>query len=454
MKDSLENKVIKNGFCVGCGICTAVKHSPYKVKFDKYGLYQAYKTGAEKNDPVDIEEVCPFASQKNEEHIAKSVFDTNGLKRHKYIGYYSNLYAGHVNADSYRLSSTSGGLVSWTLEKLIDNNLIDAVIHVKKAKTNTPLFEYVISSGKDELLQGKKSRYYPVELSGILAKIKGDSRRFAIVGIPCFIKGIRLLKEQSNEYDNLKFLIGIICGQLKSTYFSSLFAFQHKINPKDLTDIDFRVKLQGKKASDYAVSLKGGDNNTVVSKPARYLFGSDWGMGMLKYQACDFCDDVFNETSDITFGDAWVSPYNKDWKGTNLVIIRNPVFKKLFERSENNEISIKELSEEDTLKTQEPSIRHRVDSLGYRLYRFEKKKSWIPQKRSKPARNLEKGLEKTQNNRMAISLMSHHAMNISIKLNSFLFFKFLMYPLIKKYDFDRYGFWALVPLKIKKLVKK
>ena len=30
---------------------------------------------------------------------------------------------------------------------------------------------------------------------------------------------------------------------------------------------------------------------------------------MLKYKACDFCDDVFGEVADVVFGDAWVEKY-------------------------------------------------------------------------------------------------------------------------------------------------
>ena len=33
---------------------------------------------------------------------------------------------------------------------------------------------------------------------------------------------------------------------------------------------------------------------------------ADWGMGIFKLGACDYCDDIVGETADISFGDAWL----------------------------------------------------------------------------------------------------------------------------------------------------
>jgi coenzyme F420-reducing hydrogenase beta subunit len=44
-----------------------------------------------------------------------------------------------------------------------------------------------------------------------------------------------------------------------------------------------------------------------------------WGAGFFQNSACNYCDDVVAETSDIAFGDAWVEPYSSDGRGTNVV---------------------------------------------------------------------------------------------------------------------------------------
>ncbi|MCG3561936.1 DEAD/DEAH box helicase, partial [Klebsiella pneumoniae] len=47
----------------------------------------------------------------------------------------------------------------------------------------------------------------------------------------------------------------------------------------------------------------------------------------------DFTDDVMNETADITLGDAWLPEYTMDSEGNNIVIIRNPIIKRIVEKA-------------------------------------------------------------------------------------------------------------------------
>ena len=455
--NTLENTVIKNGFCIGCGICATKEKSAYQMNFDNYGMYVAHKI-PNSFDLNEINESCPFSSQTNEDDIADLVFDSQNNKRNEHIGVYQNLYAGFVNDNEYRLTSSSGGLVSWMLETLLSNKLVDAVIHVKQTENKTALFEYTISNTIEEIREGKKSRYYPVEMSKVLDKIRGDSKRYAVVGLPCFIKGLRLLKLKDKQYSNILFCIGINCGQLKSKYFSNLFAAQSKVSSSSLQGIDFRVKLPDTNASEYAVGLEYLNNKkleALTTKPAKYLFGTDWGMGMLKYKACDVCDDVFNETADIVFGDAWVKPYRDDWKGTNLIISRNAELSTFLTIAiKKREITLFELSESDVIFTQLPSIRHRRETLGYRLDYFLKNLDWVPSKRIKPSNTLDHKTRKIQNLRMKIREKSHIAMQFSLKYNSFLVFLSIMLPYTIAYNYHRQGLRSLISISVRQFIRK
>lgn len=53
------------------------------------------------------------------------------------------------------------------------------------------------------------------------------------------------------------------------------------------------------------------------------------GLGFFKPISSNFSDDVFNETADIVVGDAWLSPYNQDSKGNNIIITRSAVIDEL-----------------------------------------------------------------------------------------------------------------------------
>jgi len=457
--NTLIDTVINNGFCIGCGICTAVKDSPFHIEFNEFGMYEAKKDNIDDIEPESLLKICPFSSTMNETIISKELF--SNIANRKYndnIGFFTEIKAGHVVDNNYRLNSSSGGLVSWTIEKLFENELIDCVIHVKKSlSSNNQLFQYSISNSITELREGKKSRYYPIELSQVLNIIKGDTKKYAIVALPCFIKGIRLLTLNEVGFTNIKFCIGIICGQLKSKYFANLFSLQYSIKANELTDIDFRTKIENQPAGDYALTMEKKEKNLtrkIITKPANKMFATDWGMGALKYKACDVCDDVYNETADITFGDAWIEPYNKDWKGTNLIIIKNEIFSNLFNEGViKNEIIVSDLTVEDAISTQESSIRHRIENIGLRLHIFKQNNSWIPIKRKAPSNDFDLKTISIQKKRMKISSISHQAMKIAIKYNSFFLFKIIMIPQIVLYNYMRFGIKSLIPLQIKNYIK-
>jgi len=457
MAMTLENTVIKNGFCVGCAACSAVNGSNYQIKFDNYGCYTAYQKEETSNEvEKKLSQVCPFTSSINETHISRELFGNDGAAFHEHIGYYQGLYAGHVINEEYRLSSSSGGLVSKVLEILFEQKLIDGVLHVKRSSENGELFNYSISNSIKELQEGKKSRYYPINLMGVLKAIKGDGKRYAVVGIPCFVKSIRLLQREESGFENIKFFIGIICGQLKSKYFTDVFKIPLQNFKSEITDIDFRIKLKNKPAHEYAVGFKTSDmDDFKITKPAKYIFGSDWGFGTLKYKSCDACDDVFNETADIVFGDAWVYPYSEDWKGTNLMIIRNAFLKKLlFENPVmSSEVNLTTLSEKDTLTTQEPSVRHRRQNLRYRLEVLKKNHDWVPAKRLDSVQISGEKNRKIQDLRLKFASRSHYAMYYARKYNIPWFFEFRLMMISLKLRYYRIGPKAFVPSIVKKKLK-
>jgi coenzyme F420 hydrogenase subunit beta len=451
----LNESVIQNGFCIGCGICASVNDDS-KIIFDKHGKYQAQLISTSENK--NLSDVCPFSSNENEDQIVSRLVHFKNSKKHKYIGSYQEIYAGHITNTENRINSTSGGIATWVTEQLFDKGLIDGVIHVQESKDPDLFFEYVISKNIDEIKAGKKSRYYPVEMSKVLSEIKNDNKSYAIVGVPCFIKGLRLLQKNTTGFSNLKYFLGIICGQLKSKEFSNLFALQHNIDFDKLSGIDFRHKIENRKASEYGMLLKHNDGQKVKeieTAPARTLFGADWGMGMFKYEACDFCDDVFNETADIVFGDAWIKPYSDDWKGTNLVIVRNFIFSDILNEGKNeNEIILAKLSEENTLMTQEPSIRHRIETIGYRLFLANKKKNWIPTKRHVLSDDFDKKTKRIQKYRMKIAKRSHSVMRFAKIIKNKGIFFLIMHVYVKLYYVKRYGLKALIPRVIIKLFSK
>lgn len=403
----LVNKVIDGGYCIGCGACAYVNADQYRIKEDVYGRYQAEEYSNSRNEPSMIEKICPFTGEgPDETTIGKELFDD--LPFDKRLGYYRGLYAGGADS-TLREKTTSGGIITWTLLQLLRNGEIDGVIHVKK---NPPgdkvLFSYGLSKTEEEIIAGAKSRYYPVEISAILellSQIEGD---FVFVGLPCFVKTIRrLCKEDQRIGAKIKYCIGLVCGHLKSKGFAENFAFQMGVKYDEISEIDFRVKCPEKTAADYAVRVRG--RNIEKTCNTRDLFGSNWGLNLFRYSACNYCDDVFSETADMAVGDAWLPEYVKDSRGTSIVVVRNQKLNVMIDHAiQQGELEMDTMDADRVADSQAGGLRDRREGLRYRLYLKQKDGLWSPPKRYEPS---QKGLSRSRKgiyrSRIELEYMSH-----------------------------------------------
>jgi coenzyme F420 hydrogenase subunit beta len=463
--NELINTVIKNDYCIGCGICASIEGSPISMKIDDTGKYRPFinENRNFKRMNVDALSTCPFAANsKNETEIGKKLFEKHeNTSFNEYIGYYINNYAGYVKEGEFRKRGSSGGMGSWIAVQLLKENLVDGIIHVKSANKNeSSLFEYQVSYNEEELLDGAKSKYYPIEMSKVLKFVRENKGRYALIGIPCYIKGVRLLAEQDEIIcERIKFFIGLVCGHLKSDMFAKSIGWQLGIQPKDLKGIDFRKKLENRLASDYGVEIIGEKEGeeVVLSSPTRDLYTTNWGHGLFKYNACEFCDDVLAETADVTVGDAWLPEYTKDSMGTNVIVVRNPIIQQILEKN-SDKIHIEEINVDKVYRSQAGGFRHRRDGLAYRLYLKDKNNEWRPQKRVKPSNNLSTKRKRIYEERIKLSQESFKAFKAAELANDFQVFIEHMDPIIKKYDkisapSTARRIYSLAKRKIKKIIK-
>jgi coenzyme F420-reducing hydrogenase beta subunit len=301
------------------------------------------------------------------------------------------------------------------------------------------MFQFVISSTPDEVRARSKSRYYPVEMSGVIGEMLRQPGRYAVVGLPCYIKALRLAcRESSVLKERLAFTVGVVCGHLKSTAFAEMFAWQCGIAPDELRAIDFRTKLPDRPALNYAVTVSGERDGraTTVTKPTSELFGSNWGHGFFKYKACDFCDDVVGETADISVGDAWLPEYVSDSAGTNVVVVRSQTLNSLLaDAAAAGRLHLDPIPVEKVVESQAGGFRHRRDGLAYRLFLEDKAGRWRPTKRVTPSStHLTPKLREIYALRYELGQASHAAFAAAKAKQDFSIFQQAMKPLTDRYD--------------------
>ena len=405
MKIKDFNKNIKLSETKGLSI---LFYKDAEVYLNKFGYYEEIIKNDLNNEIKSelINSYTLFNSNKLS-NLTKDLFDKN--LNHKFdsrLGFYFSLFAGYAKEGNYREKGSSGGLTTWLASELFSKKLITHLIHVKKSDGDV-LFEYGISKSIEDIKENSKTRYYPVELSGVLKYIIENEGKYAIVGIPDIVSSLRLLCKINPEINlRLKFFIGLICGHQKSTKFLESMVRESNINMDDVTDFDFRHKILTNTAGNYGIKVTTKTKEFILDK--KRLFGQNWGLGLFKLPSSDFTDDVFNEFSDVTFGDAWLEKYENDPKGTNVIIIRNKIIEEIIVTAFNEKrIYIEQLSSEEVFKSQESHYLHTYKELAYRLFLRKKSSRWLPIKRIDPSNKFKLSRKIIQLYRLLLSKKSH-----------------------------------------------
>jgi coenzyme F420-reducing hydrogenase beta subunit len=348
------------GLCVGCGNCAE------RMRWDRDGFLKPIVDPARLNSFAHI---CPFSpAAPNEDAIAAERFHDAPIVDAR-IGRLEAAYVGHAAENPFRPNGSSGGLTSWVAAELLRTGMVDGIAHVAPTDPATGrLFSYRISRSLDELNQGAKSRYYPVELSQVVGQIRALPGRYAVIGIPCFIKAIQLLRRADPLIkERVTHTLGLFCGHMKSASMVESFAWQLGTELRRVRALDYRIKDETRPANWYRAHLDL-DGGASAEQDWWHLADGDWGAGFFQNPACDWCDDVVAETADISFGDAWVEPYSSDGRGTNVVVVRSKELKELIERARGDgRLILDPVDAEFIVRTQAAGLRHRRDGLAYRL---------------------------------------------------------------------------------------
>lgn len=356
-------KIINAGLCTGCGSCVAASKSCLKMSWNEDGFLVPQQTDNEK--PSDnLIKYCPFnpapdPNIKDEGVIAKHCL-TSTTKEDSHIGRYINTYAGY--SKDYRKTSSSGGLATYIFHRLLEQGVVDKLFVVKELDG---AYAYCIHEKGEDIKSISKTRYLPVSMEGIFDLINNTDEKIGVAGVACFIKAIRIKQYYDPELKiRIPFTIGIICGGLKSKYYSDFLSSASGIQDK-YTHQEYRIKNSKKPALDYKYGAydEKGEFKTVRMQS----LGDMWGTGLFKARACDYCTDVFSELSDISLGDAWINPYNTEGDGNSIIITRSKIAEELIISGiDSKELVLDKIGKEKVINSQSGAINHRQKAIGYR----------------------------------------------------------------------------------------
>lgn len=368
---AVVDQVVAQDLCIGCGICvSACPQDALKMTVSSSGFWVAADNGGCQSDGACLK-VCPFAPatvqtqlQFDERKIAED-FLLSAKQKNDRIGAYNQLYAGYWSEG--RLNSSSGGIATYLTRSLLAKGIVKYVISVSESQLGKP-YQYSLISSVEEATQLSKTKYYPVTMADALKQLEILDGSVAVIGVACFIKAIRLRQRQDPIFnDKIGFTIGIICGGVKSEFFTHYLAGRAGVETAKIIKPEYRIKVLDSDAGDYKFSCQQKDYDGPSHEIRMRTLGDMWGSGLFKARACDFCQDVTSELADVSLGDAWIPPYRKDGKGTNIVITRSELADDLLNQGkETGELELDIITLEQVYASQQGSFNHRQDGYSMR----------------------------------------------------------------------------------------
>lgn len=355
--------VVENGLCVGCGVCEAAcLNEAVKVIYDIRSGMPVATVNEEKCNGCQIcLNVC--YGYRVDQKLNVRIFDTLPIS---VVGNFRKCYIGYANDQVLRHSSTSGGGVTALLMYALEQGLIEGAIVTRMEAGNPPRAKAFIATTTDEILAAVGSKYCPVSFAECLRFLE-NGKRYAVVGLPCHIYGIRKLAEFNARIRNsVSLYLGILCGGMPS-YFGTLYILRNYDMEKHyITKFEYRgggwpgrLLIRGKKQTP---------NRQVEICVPYPEYWRDAYQFFFPYR-CTLCHDGFNEFSDISFGDAWLPRLTKkSKKGVSLIITRTEAGERFIQEAfQKGYVQINPIKVQDVIKSQQGLIRFKFSTLRARM---------------------------------------------------------------------------------------
>ncbi|TGC08029.1 Coenzyme F420 hydrogenase/dehydrogenase, beta subunit C-terminal domain [Methanolobus halotolerans] len=386
---SIAENVVNNDLCIGCGVCAGICPQQLLVmNFNIHGEYNPFLKQPCSTECGLCMRVCPFnEGNMNETEIGRKLFEKiEGIKYSEETGYYLDSFVGY--SPTFRETSASGGMATWLLAKLLEKSVVDYVICVATQDTPEKLFSFQIFEEAESIARSSGSAYYPVELSDMIKTILDKPGRYAITGLPCFIKAIRLATTQNQKLkERITVLIGLVCGQMKSKHYTTYLSELANAGGK-LQRVNYRGKSPDKPASNYyfhCINQYGTEGKVFWNDGVSEAFVNRW----FTPNACNYCDDVFAELADVSFMDAWLPEYSNDNSGTSLMLVRSHAILNLVHQAiDNDEINVNNIPVDKVIQSQAGVLNVKRKLLSYHLHLASKMNLIAPNKRVNPNKRI------------------------------------------------------------------
>ncbi|GAB7016830.1 Coenzyme F420 hydrogenase/dehydrogenase, beta subunit C-terminal domain [Methanogenium cariaci] len=326
--------VVSHGLCTGCGTCEGIcPQSSIIMELDKEKAIYLPSIKAGCTFCGMCVSVCPgkFVDFKD---LNQKIF--NQPSSDFLLGHYNNCYLSHACDRKVRYKSSSGGLVTSVILFALREGLIDGALVTRMSKDNPIIPEPFIARTEQEVISACGSKYCPVPANKVINEILKVEGKYAVVGLPCHIQGIRkaeLINKKLKE--RIVLHLGIFCGTTKTFSATNNYTNQLGIDEINISNISYRGSGWPGKLS---ICVKNNDESYYEEQ-------------YLKYYSCEFCSytpwrctvciDQAAEFADLSFADAWLDEViGVDKCGSSIVVSRTKVAEDIIQKMQLKGVAV------------------------------------------------------------------------------------------------------------------
>lgn len=307
-----------NGLCVGCGLCAALS-DPAKPAISMVDDSAGYRRPQilrpiPESQARAVDAMCPGLN---------IVHDPVENEAHYYREWGPVVEArlGWSTDPELRLQASSGGGLSAVLIHLLNTGAIDYVVQTTVSEESPIRNALAISVGRDDVFHAAGSRYAPSSPLQDIASRLDQPGRFAFVGKPCDVVGLRQLARHDRRVaEKVPYMLAFMCAGVPSYHgTNAVLAAMGIEDPQAVVGFRFR----GNGWPGFATAtLSDGTKRTMD-------YNTSWGTILNRHLQfrCKICPDGTGEFADITFADGWHCdergyPLFENSDGRSLILTR------------------------------------------------------------------------------------------------------------------------------------
>lgn len=346
--------VVKENLCLGCGACVAVcpQRAIYLVHDQIVGNY-AKVLKIQCSECGTCIKVCPGIESP----------DRNEDKYDAYFGGFQNIYIGHAGEKTIQFNGASGGVTTALAIYLLEDNYVDGVLMVRMDPKKPTENEVFIARSRRDVLSAQGSRYGPAGVCELVSEIVKNKDRYAIVGKPCDIQGVRKIVDiKKSLISNIKLTIGIFCAQTPVRQATLDFLLYQGISLGDV--VSLRYRGEGWPGA-MTILLRDGTRRKI---PYAQMWNNFIGTEQYCVQRCFLCPDGTAEWADISIGDPWHLSSSGESDGYSLLIVRTDLGAEIFDNAVQNGYVVANEVSPKVLYQAQPSLIAKRKSIWSRLF--------------------------------------------------------------------------------------